>query len=193
MRLPTYCFFLFVLLAGCRVTDQPDNLIVHNSRYPENNNALVAGLTVTKVAEFGLESDNEESIIGGFSGVAFGNDDNVYILDRNPLRLKAYGPTGKPLWAKLSEGKAPGYLFGTRKIVIDGNRYIYIHNQGGVRTDRFSMDGKYISSISMQDLGLNQPTLHGLLNDSTFVYSKPLRGTYGAKTGHYGVTSTWNQ
>ena len=193
------CLKRFVLLAlsvllfvGCSNEEpDPDPGVVNNPRYPENNDRAAENVQFVKVAEYGLESDDDESIIGQWPQVAIGPENTVFVLDANPGRLRAYSADGTFLWARLQAGEGPGEISQPGNLVSDGRQYLYIHNQGGTRLDQFTMDGDLVFSIGMQDLGMSRPRLHGLLNDSTLAFSEFVRGFYGSETRMVRMGDAW--
>ncbi len=191
--IPHYFSFLVVatFFLGC-ATPELDSRLIQLPAYPEGNERAIENVRFVQIAEYGLESEDEESIIGGFPMVTIGPDGTVFILDDNPGRLKAYAPEGTFLWSKLTAGQGPGEIYQARSMETDGSHFIYILNQGGTRIDQITMRGDHVRSISMEDLGLSRPIFSGLLSDSTFVFSKGIPGSFSSKITIVLGGEEWN-
>lgn len=128
---------------------------------------------------FGAESDPADAIIGAIRGVAIDDAGNVYVLDRQPLRVVSFAPDGSVRWRAGREGGGPGELDGTRGIVVDDGA-LYLLNRSGTAVDTWSADdGAFRSTMSLVDLDLGLVDPAGFIPPDTLVLERTLMGGTG--------------
>lgn len=193
MKVFKYALIVAVLIyiGACGSAPALDEQVVVNPAYPEKNDQAADNIRAIKVAEFGRESEDEESMIGSYPQMVVANNGNVYFIDTKPYRLKAYVPDGTFLWSRGTEGSGPGELQNVRKVAVDSQGNLFVHNQSRARLDVFSSDGDLVHSEIMNELGTGQTGFTGVLNDSTLAFSTGIRGTYSVKVFIVAMRESW--
>lgn len=170
---------LSVLALGCSETPE-NSFLVANPAYPENNDKALDHITATKVAEFGAEEGNIDAVFGSWISIAVNNAGTVFVLDMNLGKVKAFADDGTFLWSRLNKGSAPGEISQPQNIYANPTSGFHVVNQSGTQLDFFTDEAVLINSYKFETLGLQRPAYHGQINDSTFVFSKFIRGHYAS-------------
>lgn len=128
---------------------------------------------------YGAESAPADAIIGAIHSVAIDDSGNVYVLDRQPLRVVSFAPDGSVRWRAGREGGGPGELDGTRGILVNGDE-LHLLNRGGTAVDTWdTADGTFRSTLSLVGLELGFGAPAGFLSPDTMVLERTLMGGTG--------------
>ncbi len=130
--------------------------------------SLSSSAFTVKNMEFVLEFGGKGESIGKFSEktvVTFDNDENIYILDEENLRVQKFDPEGKPLF-EITPNES--FLFiNPKNLAVDKYKNIYvvdwnmIYVKGtdspkifnyGICVHKFSKEGKFLSTFTVGDL-----------------------------------------
>ena len=140
---------------------------------------------------FGVEDEPEEKLLGFITGVAVDERGNVYVLDRRFNEIIAFAPDGEVIWRRGRAGEGPGELQGANGMAWGGRRGLYVSNLNGARIDTFDLDGNFVSSHSLADLGMSTAYVAGFLEPDTLVVWSWGRDRDGVTIGTLEVGDTW--
>ena len=128
--------------------------------------------------EFGAELEPPEAIIGQVRSYAVDAAGNVYVLDRQPLRLLSFAPDGGVRWTAGREGEGPGELNNPRGIAVAGSS-LYLVNRGGTAVDEWDSDGNFRAARSLVGLEIGLVSPAGFLPPDKLVVSRVMMGATG--------------
>jgi hypothetical protein len=141
---------------------------------------------------FGVEEDPEEKILGFITGVAVDDRANAYVLDRDFDQIVAFDPEGSVMWKAGRPGQGPGEMQSANGMAWDGQQSLFVSNQNGARIDAWDLDGNYIYSQNLADLGISTAYVVGFLDPATLVVWTWGRDRDGVTIGVLEVGEPWS-
>lgn len=85
--------------------------------------------------------------IGAPRGIVADSRGRVFLVDRQPVAIRAYAPTGEFLFAFSREGGGPGEISGNGLLMIANDTLIF-HDQAQARTQLWTTDGEFVRGWS---------------------------------------------
>jgi hypothetical protein len=142
--------------------------------------------------EYDIRGGSTDSYIAYVSSLQIDNEHNIYVLDADPrsqTRLISYSESGDVRWVLNKEGSAPGELRYVYGFSYDGDSLLYLSNQLGTRIDTYSLNGDYISSKMVSDIGKTRVTIVGFIEPKLMIIKESLFGDYGATISAVNISS----
>ena len=143
---------------------------------------------------FGAEDEPEEAILASvLGGKSFAVDTagNVHVLDRSADQIISFAPDGSVRWRAGRTGQGPGEILGAGGIVWDGRDGLYASLQNGGRVDVWDIDGSYVSSHLLANLGMSTAYVVGFLDPTTLVLWEWGRDQDGVTVWVLDVQDPW--
>lgn len=178
-----------VALAGCGKVN------------PSGESATAPGaLELVLEYTIGDGDDPDARLRGEVKSLVVDSSDNAYVLtDHNGASVLAcYDANGSLVWDVRRSGNGPGDLRYAMGLAFNGDSTLFVANQVATRIDRFSVDGRFVGSTPVRDIGLSRFIIAGYVQPSYLIGWETLAGEYGAKvsaidvSGDWGVANTFN-
>lgn len=118
-------------------------------RLPEGDRVLAG--TPAQVFSIGRADGAAHEAFGIVSGVAFDAQDNLYVLDRQSVRVLVYDRNGRFLRQIGSEGQGPGELMVPLALTIGGDGTVIISDLGRRGYSLFRPDGTFLRNVIVED------------------------------------------
>ena len=130
---------------------------------------------------FGDDEANPDALVGWPAIVTADGDHNVYIFDGRAGRIVSFDSSAAFRWSTGSMGQGPGQFENPFSLAVRGN-YLFVSNGSGSRLDRFALvDGSFVDSRPMRDLGRERATVIGFSADDEPI----LTGQLGTRPGAF--------
>ncbi|MTI89720.1 MAG: 6-bladed beta-propeller [Balneolaceae bacterium] len=107
---------------------------------------------------------------------------NIYFLNVKSEKVISFGPDGQLRWAVGRKGRGPGDFLTPRDIAWDQKEYLYVLDKGNTRIDQYDMNGNYLSSYILPDVGPFFPENLFYIAPNKFFISSPVTKEYAART-----------
>lgn len=104
---------------------------------------------------------------------------NIYLLDSGLSTLMSFDKDGTLRWQTGTAGRGPGDFERASGMVTNGF-HLFISNQAGSRIDKFDLNGTYMRSYNLNDIG-NLITLKGFIEPDILVATKTTWGILGTR------------
>lgn len=118
-------------------------------RLPERDRPLAG--TPAQVFSIGRADGAAHEAFGIVAGVAFDANDNLYVLDRQSVRVLVYDRTGRFIRQIGKEGQGPGELMVPLALTIGGDGTVIVSDIGRRGYSLFRPDGTFIRNVIVED------------------------------------------
>lgn len=118
-------------------------------RLPERDRPL-AGSPV-QVFAVGRENGAAHETFGIVAGVAFDASDNLYVLDRQSVRVLVYDRTGRFIRQIGRQGEGPGELMAPVQLAIAGDGTVVVNDMGRPGFSLFRGDGTFLRNVLLNE------------------------------------------
>jgi hypothetical protein len=85
--------------------------------------------------------------IGAPRGIVADSRGRIFLVDRQPIGIRAYAPTGEFLFAFSGEGSGPGEISGNGLLMIARDTLVF-HDPSQSRTQTWTTDGEFVRGWS---------------------------------------------
>lgn len=117
-------------------------------RLPERDRALAG--TPAPVFSIGKADGAAHEAFGIVAGVAFDANDNLYVLDRQSVRVLVYDRAGRFIRQIGKEGQGPGELMVPLALAIAGDGTVIVSDVGRPGYSLFRPDGTFLRNVLME-------------------------------------------
>ena len=93
------------------------------------------------------EPGSADGQIGGPSGLAFDQNDDLLVVDSRNNRVQRFTKEGRYLAGWGSEGSGEGEFDRPWGVCVDKDDYVYVADWGNHRVQKFAPDGEFVMSI----------------------------------------------
>ncbi|MGD8727004.1 MAG: 6-bladed beta-propeller [Gemmatimonadales bacterium] len=95
----------------------------------------------------GMLEGPDEYLIGNPRALAVSEDGRIYVLDRQVMQVRVYGPDGTHLFDIGREGGGPGEFEGPDGMTMLPDGRLLVRDPGNARVAEFAPDGEYLGQF----------------------------------------------
>jgi hypothetical protein len=118
-------------------------------RLPERDRALAG--TPAPVFSIGKADGAAHEAFGIVAGVAFDASDNLYVLDRQSVRVLVYDRTGRFIRQIGKQGQGPGELMAPLQLTVGGDGTVIVSDLGRRGYSLFRPDGTFLRNVTVEN------------------------------------------
>lgn len=155
---------LFLLTAGCggeTVEDSSEVETVENSAWSALQDSENQPIMIEEVQRFGSGEFEGEGVLYSASSISVDENQNLYLIDNRDNKLISFNPNGELRWKVGNRGQGPGDIHDASGLDIYRNR-IFVTNNNGSRIDEFDMEGNFIQTHNLDEIGRANLILSGI-------------------------------
>lgn len=165
--------FLIIGCGGENVEDSSEVEIIENPAWSALQNSENQPIIIEEVQTFGSSEFEGDAIVysaASNSGITVDENQNLYLVDNRDNKLISFNPNGELIWKVGSRGQGPGDIHEARGLDIYKNR-ILVSNNNGSRIDEFDMDGNFVQTHDLDEIGRANIILCGITETGKVILS----------------------
>lgn len=154
---------------------------IQNPLYGAWQNVSPSPVSFELIQTFGSEDNPAQGILLYLSKIIVDKNGNVYALDGRNDRLMSFAPDGALRWSNQRNGRGPGDLHSPYDMTWDREKALFVLNNRSSRVDEFDLEGNFIKSQALDNLGFYGATVIDFIEQDKFVFGSPITQIYAAQ------------
>ena len=149
-------FFLMVILGfsqKVKIEEKDGVIIVKNPKKPAKVPGAPMALTLEEDLRIGVEEGEDEYMFALLRSVQVDNDENIYILDAQYIKVRVYDKFGKHIRSFGKKGQGPGeFGWPSRLLMTTGDKLAMLDSMNR-RFSYYSKEGECLKEINLGKQG----------------------------------------